>query len=157
MSLQSPPVLPLRAESAQATQEPLTEFQQSIADKLSATVLAIAREIFQTVLDSVAITPPQGFIDIHVTPKQAALSGLDERTTKFFNKIMDAVYEEIVKLPLLQGRIPFTTALSMLSIISNDQNITKKLAEGIALPHVKTLLTELDNIKPSIVDELNGA
>ena len=92
---------------------------------------------------------PQVFVATHVTPKQEALSQIDERTSQFFQKMMVAVNIEVDNVPTLPQ------SLQMLGMVTQDQQLRKKLVEGIALPTVQRLITDFDGINNTIVDDIN--
>jgi translation initiation factor 2B subunit (eIF-2B alpha/beta/delta family) len=126
---------------------PVTNLQQDVADKLTKTTIKVTRDFLLLMISSHKMDA-KTFVDTHVTPKQAPLSQIDERTSKFFQKMMQAVNEQIDQFP------SYLESFVKLQQATEDADIRKKLLEGIAFPSVKELITDLDGIKPSIIDDI---
>lgn len=139
----------------QPIEQPLTELQRLVSDKLTQTterILTDIKETTQAIFEEMKNNPmkPQDFTEIFIKPRIVPLPEVDERTNKFFKCMMTAVDEEINK------RQPLVNSFLMLSMVTNDLSIRTKLVEGLALPHVQVLIQEFDNIKTSIVDDIIG-
>jgi hypothetical protein len=137
-------------------QQPLTNLQQLVTDKLTQTterILTNIKDTTQGLFEEMANNrglKPHEFAEIFVKPKIAPLPEADERTTKFFKCMMTAVDEEIGKRP------PLLQSFMMLTMVSNDTDIRKKIVEGIAFPPVQQLIKDFDIMKTSIVDDIIG-
>ena len=131
---------------------PFTDRQKRVMVKLTQTVAKINFEVLVMVKMNEK-SDPKLFVETFITPKQAALTQLDERTNKFFQKVMTPVNAGITQLPSLP---PFFQKLGEYPAI-NDPDIGNKLVRGIALPHVKNLMVEFDRESPTIVNDLIGA
>lgn len=127
----------------------LTELQKTVENKLAEITLHVTKEVLETIIVSYQMAPA-AFIATHIVPKQEALTQLDERTSKFFHKMMNAINEELYK------NSATTTVLVVFEILAQKAQIKQTLVEGIALPHVKKLIVDLDKIKTSIVDDINA-
>lgn len=128
-------------------QQPLTDIQQTVNTRLTETTVKVVKEVIQTIVNSSSMSA-QTFVETQITPRQAPLSEIDERTGMFFQKMMGAINEEINKVPSL------SQSFMIFAMFTGDQQIRKKLVEGIALPHIKNLIINLDEIKTSIVDDI---
>lgn len=147
-------MLPIQRTSedavAAAQQEKMSPKQKAFVEKAQQTVNRVVIELLKTIAESSSMKWPM-FVATFITPKQQALSEIDDRTCKFFIKMMDAINPSVEAVPLLM--MSFQT----FGAIAQDAQIGKKLVEGIALPHVKTLIAELDQISPSIVEDVINA
>lgn len=119
--------------------------QQLFFEKATAAATKAAQLSWKLVCDAKTMRWPD-FIRVKVTPLQAALSALDARTSKFFYKMMSAVYEEFGKIK------DANELLELFAKISGDATIRKKICEGVSLPIVQELMGELDKVNKSIVD-----
>lgn len=126
---------------------PLTELQKQVSLKLAQTTIDIVKETLETLVSCTKMSPSD-FVRTEIAPRQAPLSMLDERTSRFFKKMMGAVNEEIDK------RAGLPQGFAMLAMSLGDSEIRKKMLEGIALPHVKRLMIDLDGMKTSIIDNI---
>lgn len=138
----------ISSETATATSsDEMNPNQKAFVQKATQTVSKVVSEVLKTVTEARMMKWPE-FVATYINPKQQALKEMDERTSKFFMKMMDAINPGVDAVPTLKMSIQF------FGIIAQDPLIGKKLVEGIALPHVKTMIAELDAIKPSIVDDV---
>lgn len=129
----------------------LTELQQTVGNKLNFTKIEVLKEIHVILLNSRTMSP-LNFFETHVASKQAQLSEIDERTSKFFQCVMKEINVEIdIRFSDLKR------GFMMLASVTNEPQFRKKFIEGIAFPHVQKLIRELDDIKPSIIDDINAA
>jgi hypothetical protein len=138
------------AETTLDVRMPLIELQQTVATKLSQTAIGVVRDVILIIMNSRNLSP-EDFVKAQVTPGQAPLAEIDERTGKFFRKMMGAINEELDKVPTL------SESFVQLASHVKDSHIRQKLVEGIALPRIKELITDLDSIKTSIIDDIIAA
>ncbi|CAF23566.1 hypothetical protein [Candidatus Protochlamydia amoebophila] len=142
------PTSSIPAVAATATQsEEMNPNQKVFVDKATQTVSRVVIEVLKTVTESGTMKWPE-FVATHIDLKQQALSEMDERTSKFFVKMMDGINPAVDDVPRLK------MSFQVFGMVVQDPQIGKKLVEGIALPHIKTMIVELDVIKPSIVDDV---
>lgn len=131
-----------------------TELQKLVHDKLVTAVDEVAIKVL-TLLISTKNMDVNTFVDKYVTSKQEELSHLDDRTNKFFKKMMVAINDKIDSLP----EIP--ASLILFQIAVGDQELREKFLKATALPTVKKLIEEFDEIKvfrgvqASIVNDIN--
>lgn len=128
----------------------IAESTKVFTDKANETVSRVVIEVLHTFSQAQAMQWP-AFVATYVNPKQQALTEMDERTSKFFNGMMEAINPAVDAVPALNF------GFQIFAAVSNDPTIRKKVVEGIALPHVKTMIAELDAYKPSIVDDIVAA
>jgi hypothetical protein len=121
----------------------LTPLQQAVKDKLSATVEQVISAVNQTTR---MIKPD--FVAIHVTPLQAPLSLIDDRTNIFFQMMMVAINERLEQVPTL------VSALSMLGKYFQHADLRNELVQGVALQPIQELIKEFDEMNTSIVDDM---
>ncbi len=124
--------------------------QQVFATKAQHTVLAVITDLITVLTHSSSMKWPD-FKATHIDPKQQQLSALDQRTNDFFRKMMNAIYPAVDAIPTLKN------SFQIFGMASQDPDIGTKLVEGIALPHVKAMMAELDAIQASIVDDVNAS
>lgn len=91
---------------------------------------------------------PQMYVETQITPKLAPLSDIDERTNKFFQKLMEPINLSLNAIPSVSN------GFAMLASFTNDPEIRDKVVKGVAFPFIKELMIDLDNIKTSIVDDM---
>jgi hypothetical protein len=127
--------------------EEMNPNQKAFMDKANQTVSLVVNKVKKIITDSFKMKYSK-FVATHIDPWQLALSEMDERTSKFFKKMMDAINPSIENVPII------TIFLQGVGKVVNDPQIHQKLVEGIALPFVKTMIVELDRFKPSIVDDV---
>lgn len=141
-------MIPSLNQPCRATTPPLTELQRNVAEKLTATARVVAMNVLLVLMRSKDLSP-KDFIEMHVTPRQAALSELDERVSKFFSKIMVAIDKQ------LDQEVGLLQSFKALKERLQDEQIREKLVKGIALPRVIELVNEFDSLDPSIIDDIN--
>ncbi len=139
--------VPPQAAQAPETIALVLSPQEVFISKTQATCQTVVKEVFAAIVNS-ANMAPRSLVDTVITPKQATLSTLDERTAKFFNKIMGTISGNLNKVP------QFAFFFAQIEAATKENNLGKKLAEGIALPHIRTLIGELDAVDRNIVDTL---
>ncbi len=130
-----------------STTEEMNANQNAFVNKANHTVVLVVKELLTTIGEARTMKWPE-FVVTYISPKQQALVEMDERTGKFFRKMMDAINPSVMAIPTLSA------SFQLFRLISGDPEIDKKLIEGISLPHVKNMITELDAIKPSIVNDV---
>jgi hypothetical protein len=121
--------------------------QQAFVTKAGQIVARVVFQALTTLVQSSKMEPAQ-FIATHIEPMQKPLSELDERTSRFFRKMMEAINPAIDSIPTLKS------SFQIFETVTGETQLCKKFVEGIALPHVKTMINELDAIQPSIVDDV---
>lgn len=134
-------------ESTNTTNPELNSNQVIFTKKMQDAVLKIATEVLNVVKNSFNMKMTDFIKDV-VTPKQAALTELDERTSKFFQKVLGPVNM------LLDANEATKKGFSILEMFSADEQIRKKVVEGVALPSVKELIKELDSVNPNIINDV---
>lgn len=135
-----------KSNGAIAEEAAPTDLQKTVAGKITKVVIAVVGEIFKTIQQSKL--KPKDFVDTYVTPKQAALKEIDERTSKFFQKVICTPVNAMIDMT---GLSPFFETLAKNTGV---EDIRKQIVEGFAYPKAKELLDELDKMKPTIVDDL---
>jgi len=122
--------------------------QKAFVQKAQQTVNRVVQELLTTMVECSGMEVSK-FVATRIDPELKALSEIDARTNTFFTKMMDAINPEIDASAQLQ------TFFQVFSFITQDAQIRQKLVGVIALPHIKTMVTELDAINPSIVNDVN--
>lgn len=137
--------VPSSTHAVVSTQPQVTSSnQKAFENKANETVQKVVSEVLRALITGNQMEWPQ-FVATYISPKQQALAEMDERTSKFFRKMMDVIN------PMFADIAP---SFNKFKTVSQDPEIDKKLIEGIALPHVKTMIADLDKIERSIVDNV---
>lgn len=125
------------------------DLQTTVANKLTQATKDISIGVIQLFAGALKMNF-NTFLTTHITPKQLEINQLDSRTKKVFDKIVGAVNEQLNKdQKLVQG-------FKIFAFVSKDAEIKNKVVGSIALPHVLSLIQDLDKIKPSIVEDIGG-
>lgn len=120
--------------------------QTAFIAKARQTILNVADEAFKTLDKSRTMAWPV-FAATYIESKQQALRDMDVRTSKIFLKMMKPINLQIDANTVLKE------VLKIFEMVSQDSQISKKYVEGIALPHVKIMVAELDAINESIIND----
>lgn len=137
-------------EAIASVEQGMNSCQMIFETQAKNTVTAVVTEVLKTLIESDKMKWPE-FVATHINPKLFALTELDERTTQFFRIMMVFINQVLDNIPTLAA------SFQTFGDIARDPEIRNKLVEGIALPHVKTLIANLDLIKSSIVDNVIGS
>ena len=134
---------------------PVINYPEIVKEKVTKTTLQICQQVILNLLFSQQLTAAE-FSDRFVKPMQEELSALDQRINAFFKKVVRAVDIELNKLEgnKKENERGLADGFDMLAKETQDPDIRKKYVESTALPFVKSLAADLDEVKSDLVDQI---
>lgn len=130
------------------------QLQAIFVQKTQATVSNVFQLVVTTLMTRVPQMKPHEFVAEFVDSKNAELASLDNRTDRFFKKVVGFVTMDI------NQKIPPQCINPIFERIGRETgkaNLLQSFIQGLALPPTKTLIHELDAINTKMIDDVLAA
>lgn len=128
-------------------EEQMSSAQLEIAGLLKELTVEASGRILLAIKEAFTKSP-QDFIESHIGNIRGEIMELDGRTTLFLEKMANIIQLHLDSLDTMPE------LFQVLSLLTENANVTKELIKSKTLPLVHELIEGLDRIRPSIVNEL---
>lgn len=137
----------------QSQQTDLTDFQKEVVNKITNTIKGVICKVITVLMYAKSSNSnKEDFEKLNIKPYQDKFKDLDERTNKFFQKMMTNVNISVDSAIINPQFAPIFESLTTTYV-----NLRKSFLESMAIDPVKTLITDFDQVKTSIVDGINNS